>query len=162
VIYYVLTIGTHKVIKIEGRIMATKVSFVGILVRDIEAAAEIYTEVLGLKPWEHGTVELPGARALLLQAGDCYIELLQPTVGPEAAVGGDLARRLEKYGEGFCRLGLWVDGLDAEIKRLREIGLPVIDPGEFGGAAEEMGARMAFIHPKATHGVLIELDQQAP
>ena len=95
-----------------------------------------------------------------MPAGDCYIELLQPTVGPEAPVGGDLARRLEKYGEGFCRLGLWVDGLEEEKKRLREVGLPVIDPGEYGGAAEEMGSRMVFVHPKATHGVLIELDQQ--
>ncbi|UCG82583.1 MAG: VOC family protein [Dehalococcoidia bacterium] len=161
-IYYVSAIGTCKVIKTEGQIVATKVSFVGILVRDIEEAAKIYTEVLGLEPWEQGIIELPGARALLLQAGECYIELLQPTVGPEAPIGGDLARRLEKYGEGFCRLGLWVDELEAEIKRLGEIGLPVIDPGEYGGATEEMGARMAFIHPKATHGVLIELDQQAP
>ena len=140
--------------------MITKVSFVGILVRDIEGAAKVYTEALGLEPWEQGIVELPGARALMLQAGDCYIELLQPTVGPEAPVGGDLARRLEKYGEGFCRLGLWVEGLEEEIERLKESGVPVIDPGEYGGAAEEMGARMAFIHPRATHGVLIELDQQ--
>ena len=137
-----------------------KVSFIGILVRDLEEAAKLYTEGLGLEPWEQGIVELPGARALMFPAGDCYIELLQPTVGPEEPVGGDLARRLEKYGEGFCRLGLWVDGLEEEITRLKELGLPVIDPGEYGGAAEEMGARMAFVHPKATHGVLIELDQQ--
>ena len=137
-----------------------KVSFIGILVRDIEEGAKFYTEVLGLEPWEQGVVELPGARALLLQAGDCYIELLQPTVGTEAPVGGDLARRLEKYGEGFCRLGLWVDGLEEEVKRLRDAGFPLVDPGEYGGAAEEMGSRMVFVHPRATHGVLIELDEQ--
>jgi len=141
--------------------MAAKVSFIGILVRDIEDAAKLYTEALGLEPWEQGIVELPGARALLLSIGDCFIELLQPTVGPEAPVGGDLARRLEKYGEGFCRLGLWVDGLDEEIKRLKEAQVPVIDAGDYGGVAEGMGARMVFVHPKATHGVLIELDQQA-
>ena len=141
--------------------MITKVSFIGVLVINIEEAAKVYTDVLGLEPWEQGIVELPGARALMLKAGDCYIELLQPTVGPEAPVGGDLARRLEKYGEGFCRLGLWVEGLEEEIERLKASGVPVIDPGEYGGAAEGMGARMAFIHPRATHGVLIELDQQA-
>jgi len=85
---------------------------------------------------------------------------LQPTVGPDAPVGGDLARRLEKYGEGVCRLGLRVDNLDEEIRRLKEKGFPVIDPGEYGKIGEEMGARMAFIHPRATHGVLIELDQE--
>jgi len=137
-----------------------KVSFVGILVKDIKEAQRVYTKLLGLKPWDMGIVEMPGVKALMFPIGDCSIELLQPTVGPDAPVGGDLARRLEKYGEGVCRLGLWVDNLDEEIKRLRERGFPIVDTGEYGKIGEEMGARMVFIHPKATHGVLIELDQQ--
>jgi methylmalonyl-CoA/ethylmalonyl-CoA epimerase len=104
-------------------------------------------------------VEMPGVKAVMFPLGDCSIELLQPTVGPDAPVGGDLARRLEKYGEGVCRLGLWVDDLEKEIKRLEGKGFLIIDTGEYGKIGEEMGARMAFIHPKATHGVLIELDQ---
>jgi methylmalonyl-CoA/ethylmalonyl-CoA epimerase len=137
-----------------------KVSFVGILVKDIEEAQRVYTKLLGLKPWDLGIVEMPGVKALMFPIGDCSIELLQPTVGPDAAVGGDLARRLEKYGEGVCRLGLWVDNLDKEIVRLKKKGFPIVDTGEYGKIGEEMGARMVFIHPKATHGVLIELDQQ--
>jgi len=138
----------------------SKVSFVGILVKDIEEAQRVYTKLLGLKPWDMGIVEMPGVKALMFPIGDCSVELLQPTVGTDAPVGGDLARRLEKYGEGVCRLGLWVDNLDEEIKRLKKKGFPIVDTGEYGKIGEEMGARMAFIHPKATHGVLIELDQQ--
>ena len=140
--------------------MINKVSFVGILVKDIKEAQRVYTKLLGLKPWDMGIVEMPGVKALMFPIGDCSIELLQPTVGPDAAVGGDLARRLEKYGEGVCRLGLWVDNLDKEIVRLKKKGFPIVDTGEYGKIGEEMGARMVFIHPKATHGVLIELDQQ--
>ena len=140
--------------------MISKISFVGILVRDIEEAQRLYTELLGLKPWDLGIVEMPGVKAVMFPLGDCSIELLQPTVGPEAPIGGDLARRLEKYGEGVCRLGLWVDNLDNEIKRLKKKGFSIIDTGDYGKIGEQMGARMAFIHPKATHGVLIELDQQ--
>ena len=140
--------------------MITQVSFVGILVKDIEEAQRVYTKLLGLNPWDMGIVEMPGVKALMFPIGDCSIELLQPTVGTDTPVGGDLARRLEKYGEGVCRLGLWVDNLDEEIKRLKKKGFPIVDTGKYGKIGEEMGARMAFIHPKATHGVLIELDEE--
>ena len=140
--------------------MISKISFVGILVKDIEEAQRVYTKLLGLKPWDLGIVDMPGVKAVMFPLGGCSIELLQPTVGPDAPVGGDLARRLEKYGEGVCRLGLWVDNLDKEIKGLKKKGFPIVDTGEYGKIGEEMGARMAFIHPKSTHGVLIELDEE--
>ena len=140
--------------------MITKVSFVGILVRDIEEAQAHFIKVLGLKPWDMGIVEMPGVKSVMFPLGDFSIEMLQPTVGPDAPVGGDLARRLAKYGEGVCRLGLWVDNLDKEIKRLKKKGFPIVDTGEYGKIGEEMGARMAFIHPRSTHGVLIELDEE--
>ena len=132
----------------------------GIAVNDIEEAQRLYTEVLGLKPWDQGVVEMPGVKVVMFPLGDCYLELLQPTVGPEDPVGGNLARWMEKRGEGLCRLGLWVDNIEAEVKRLRESGVRVIESGEYGRIGEEMGAKMAFIHPKSTLGVLIELDQQ--
>ena len=140
--------------------MVTRVSFIGILVRDIEEAQAHFSRVFGLKPWDLGIVEMPGVKAVMFPLGGCSIELLQPTVGPDAPVGGDLARRLEKYGEGMCRLGLGVDDLKKEINRLKKKGFTIVDAGEYGKIGEEMGARMAFIHPKATHGVLIELDEE--
>jgi methylmalonyl-CoA/ethylmalonyl-CoA epimerase len=53
-----------------------------------------------------------------------------------------------------------VENLDEEIARLKEQGFSIVDTGEYGKIGEEMGARMAFIHPKATRGVLIELDEE--
>ncbi len=141
--------------------MITKVSFIGILVRDIEEAQAHFIKVFGLKPWDLGIVDMPGVKAVMFPLGGCAIELLQATVGPDAPLGGDLARRLEKYGEGVCRLGLWVDNLDKEIKRLKKKGFTIVDTGEYGKISAEMGARMAFIHPKATHGVLVELDEKS-
>jgi methylmalonyl-CoA epimerase len=140
--------------------LITGASFIGILVKDLEEAARFYIDMLGLEPWEQGTLDMPGARALLLHAGNCYIELLQPMEGSEEPVGGNLARRLEKYGEGVCRLGLWAHELDEEIQRLHEHGIQVIDPGGYGDIAQGMGTKMAFVHPKTAHGVLVELDQQ--
>ena len=69
--------------------MITKVSFVGIVVNDIEEAQRLYTEVFGLKPWDQGVVEMPGVKAVMFPVGNCSIELLQPTVGPEDPAGGN-------------------------------------------------------------------------
>jgi len=140
--------------------LITRVSFVGIAVNDIEEAQRLYTEVFGLKPWDQGVVKMPGVKVVMFPLDDCSIELLQPTVGPEDPVAGNLARWLEKRGEGLCRLGLWVDNMEEEVKRLKESGVRVIESGEYGKIGEELGAKMAFIHPKSTLGVLIELDQQ--
>lgn len=140
--------------------MVTRVSFVGIVVNDIEEIQRLYTEVFGLKPWDQGVVEMPGVKVVMFPLGDCSIELLQPTGWPEAPVGGDLARWLVRRGEGLCRLGLWVDDMDEKIKRLREMGMQVIESREYGEIGEELGVKMAFIHPRSTLGVLIELDQQ--
>ncbi len=140
--------------------MITKVGFVGIAVKNIEEAQKLYTDVFGLEAWDRGIVEMPGVKAVMFPLGGCWIELLQPTVGPEDPVGGSLARWMEKRGEGFCRLGLWTDNIDEEVRRLREGDVQVVDTGEYGEIGEGYGARMAFIHPKSASGVLIELDQQ--
>lgn len=137
-----------------------KVNFVGIVVQNIEEAQELFSEVLGLKPWDQGIVEMPGVKAVMLPVGECSVELLQPTVGPDDPVGGGLARRLARHGEGFCRLGLEVDDVDREVERLRSSGVNVVDTGEYGQIGEEHGARMAFVHPSSASGVLVELDQQ--
>lgn len=140
--------------------MVTGVSFVGVLVNDIEEAQRTYAGLLEVEPWAQGVMEMPGVKVVMFPLGDCFIELLQPTVGPESAVGGDLARRLEKGGEGVCRLGLRVDNLEEELKRLKAAGVRVLETGHYGRIGESLGARMAFVHPKSASGVLIELDQQ--
>lgn len=140
--------------------MIKGVSFVGIAVKDVEGATRLYAEMFGPEPWDQGVMDMPGAKAIMLPLGGCSIELLQPTASQDDTVGGDLARWLDKRGEGFCRLGLWVDDLDGETRRLKDAGVHVIGTGEYGRIGEELGARMAFVHPRSTFGVLIELDQQ--
>ena len=140
--------------------MITGISFAGIAVNDIEEAQSWYADTLGLEPWEHGIVEMPGLKAVMFPLGGCSIELLQPTVGPDDPIGGSLARWLEGRGEGFCRLGLWVDNIDKEVKRLKESGVRVMYSVEYGEIGEHLGARRAFVHPKSTLGILVELDQR--
>jgi methylmalonyl-CoA/ethylmalonyl-CoA epimerase len=141
--------------------MITGISFVGIVVNNLEEAQSLYADTLELEPWDQGIVEMPGVKVVMFPLdGGCSIELLQPTVGTDDPVGGGLARWLERRGEGLCRLGLWVDNIDEEVKRLKESGVQVMDSGEYGEIGEQLGARMAFIHPKSTLGVLVELDQQ--
>ena len=62
--------------------MITGISFVGIVVNDIEEARSLYADTLGPEPWEHDIVEMPGIKAAMFPLGGCSIELLQPTVGP--------------------------------------------------------------------------------
>lgn len=140
--------------------MITNISFVGIVVNDIEEAQKQYSQAFDLKPWDHGIVEMPGVKVVMFPIGNCSIELLQPTVGPEDPAGGSLARWLNKKGEGVCRLGLWVDDLKEEVDRLGKLGVQVVDTGMYGDIGEGFGAKMAFIHPRSASGVLIELDQQ--
>ena len=140
--------------------MITKASFVGIVVRDIEEAQKLYTDVLGLKAWDEGVVDMPGVKVLMFPMDGCAIELLQPTAGPGDPIGGSLARLLAKRGEGFCRLGFWTDNIDEDVRRLSETDIQIVDSGEYGEIGKEYGAMMAFIHPKSASGVLIELDQQ--
>ena len=140
--------------------MITGLSFVGIVVNDIEEARRNYGRILGVEPRDEDVMEMPGVKTVMFRLGNCSLEILQPTVGPEVAVGGDLARWLRKRGEGFCRLGLWVDNIDGEVNRIEELGARVVETGEYGEIGEEMGARMAFIHPRSASGVLVELDQQ--
>lgn len=76
-------------------------------------------------------------------------------------VGGDLARWLDKReAKGSAASVFGLMNLDGETRRLKDAGVHVIGTGEYGRIGEELGARMAFVHPRSTFGVLIELDQQ--
>lgn len=130
--------------------LAAKIDHVGIVVRDIEQALEAYQLALGL-PLQ-GVVDVPDqqVRVAFLPAGESSIELVQPVTNDSG-----VARFLEKHGEGFHHLCLEVEDIEATLEQLRAHGVPLIDrqprPGAHG--------RIAFVHPKGMHGVLIELVQ---
>jgi len=125
-----------------------KLDHIGVVVRDIEQALEAYEGALGLAL--HDIVQVPGqgVRVAFLPVGESNIELVQPVVS-DSGIG----RFLDKRGEGIHHICLEVPDIEAALARLAAHGVPLIDeiprPGAHG--------RVAFIHPKGMHGVLLEL-----
>jgi methylmalonyl-CoA/ethylmalonyl-CoA epimerase len=127
----------------------TRIAHVGIAVRTLDGLLPFFRDVLGLP--ESPLNDADGARITGLAAGDSLLELLQPTT-PESPVGRFLAKR----GPGIHHLCFVVDDLDATLTRCRSTGIELIDEEPRTGAE---GKRIAFLHPKSTGGVLIELTE---
>ncbi len=128
-----------------------KISHVGIAVRDLEAAIPFYRDSLGMQLEGTEVVAEQKVRVAFLVVGESRIELLEPT-----AEDSPVAKFLEKNGEGVHHIAYEVDDLQASLDRLKEEGVRLIDDKPRDGAH---GARIAFLHPKATRGVLTELCQ---
>ena len=124
-----------------------RIAHVGVAVRDLAEAARFYQEVLGLVP--HPATEADGARILEFDLGGAAVELLA-TDDPESPIGRFLARR----GPGIHHICFRVSDLEAALARCRAAGFQLIDEGPRPGAD---GRRVAFVHPKATAGILVEL-----
>lgn len=129
--------------------MITKLDHIGIAVSSLEEASKTYRDVLGLK--DHGVevVEEQKVKVAFFPVGDTKIELLEST-DPE----GPIAKFIEKRGEGVQHLAFRVDNIEAALDEMRTKGIRLIDEKPRYGAG---GARIAFLHPKSTGGVLIEL-----
>lgn len=123
---------------------------IGIAVKSIEAA-KIY-EALGLTIDHVEVVETQKVKTAFLSVGDSNLELLEPT-SPDSSV----AKFIEKRGEGIHHICLRVDDIDAHLARLKEHGFRLINENPVPGAH---GCRVAFLHPAAGNGVLIELSQK--
>ena len=130
--------------------MFTRVHHVAIVVRSLEQALRMYRDVLGLPVGKRATVADQGVHAALLPMEDGEIELLEP-----ADPAGGVARFLEKRGEGFHHLCFETPDVSAALARAKAAGLPLIDQSPRPGLA----GMIAFLHPKASHGVLVELAQ---
>jgi methylmalonyl-CoA/ethylmalonyl-CoA epimerase len=129
--------------------MIRKIDHVGIAVQDLEKQTAFYRDVLGLE--FEGFEDLPerGLRIGVFNVGGVQIELLQPTV-PDNAV----AKFIEKSGEGIHHLAFTVDDAAGELERLSAAGVQLIDSKPRSGAGD---ARVAFLNPKSTFRVLMEL-----
>lgn len=125
-----------------------KLEHIGIAVIDLEAAEQIFSDVLGEFPYKREVVDSESVLTSFFQAGDSKIELLQST-----SADGPIARHILKRGEGLHHLAFQVDDLDAEIKELEAKGYRCIS-GPKDGAD---GKRIAFLHPSDTSKVLVEL-----
>ncbi|MBI1358607.1 MAG: methylmalonyl-CoA epimerase [Acidobacteria bacterium] len=126
-----------------------KLDHLGVAVRSVDQALELYRDGLGLAVRHRGVVEHEGVEVAMLPAGDARIELLEPTT-PDSAI----ARFLEKRGEGLHHIALEVDDLEAAVGRLRGQGRRLVTE-EIQIGAE--GYRYVFVHPSSAGGVLLEL-----
>lgn len=129
--------------------MPKKISHIGIAVENIDAALPFYTETLGLEFEGTEVVEEQKVKVAFLVIGESRIELLEPTA-PDSPV----ARFLEKNGPGVHHLAYQVDGLERRLTSLKGQGVRLIDETPRIGAHH---TRIAFLHPKASGGVLTEL-----
>lgn len=127
----------------------TRIAHVGIAVRQLSELLPLYRDVLGLT--EAPLDDADGARIAGLAAGESLVELLEPNA-PDSPIDRFLARR----GPGIHHLCFAVDDLDGVMMRCRHAGIALIDETPRVGAE---GKRIAFLHPKSTGGVLIELTE---
>jgi methylmalonyl-CoA/ethylmalonyl-CoA epimerase len=127
--------------------MIKKIDHIGIAVRSVDEALKVHRDLLGLE-FEKIT-EHEGMRIAFLTAGDVEIELLEST-----RPGTPIAGFIERKGEGIHHLCFEVDDVEAELEAYRRKGARLIDETPRTGAE---GERIAFVHPKSTGGVLVEL-----
>ncbi|HIP95978.1 MAG TPA: methylmalonyl-CoA epimerase [Anaerolineae bacterium] len=127
--------------------MIKKLDHIGIVVHDIEDARQAY-ETLGLTVTHVQEVPNQQVKVAFLPVGDTEVELVQPTTTDSGVV-----RFLEKRGEGVHHICFEVEDIEATLADLRAKGMRLIDRRPRQGAF----GRVAFLHPKSTHGVLIEL-----
>jgi methylmalonyl-CoA epimerase len=130
------------------------IDHIGVAVRSIEETLRFYEEALGLKVTT--TEAEPDQRVVVafLPAGESEVELVEPI-----DENGPVARFIQKRGEGIHHICFEVTDLEATLARLEERGVQLIDREPYIGTG---GKKIAFIHPRATHGVLVELYEKVP
>ena len=126
-----------------------KIDHLGIAVDKIDNAVSFWKDVLGLPLNGKETVEIQKVTTAFMPVGDSEVELLEST-----APDGPVAKYIEKRGQGIQHVAFRVDNLDAALAELKARDVPLIDQTPRPGAG---GARVAFLHPKAANGVLVEL-----
>jgi len=128
-----------------------RIHHIAVLVEDIDTSLKFWHDILGIKPIQISNMPNEAARIAFLPLGESEIELVQPITRDSG-----LNRFLEKHGPGMHHLCLEVDDLHELLKQLKTKGILLINEEPKMG---EDGRRYAFIHPKSTHGVLVELYQ---
>ncbi|MGB0882302.1 MAG: methylmalonyl-CoA epimerase [Vicingaceae bacterium] len=129
-----------------------KIEHIGIAVKDLEAANEVYTKLFGKAPYKTETVESEGVSTSFFKVGESKIELLEATKEDSA-----IAKFIAKKGEGIHHIAYAVKDIKAEMERMRNEGFIVLNDEPKKGADNKL---VCFLHPKTTNGVLVELCQE--
>ncbi|HMH47318.1 MAG TPA: methylmalonyl-CoA epimerase [Solirubrobacteraceae bacterium] len=133
--------------------MFTRIDHIGVAVEQIEPTLELYRDRFELQLAHREVVQQQGVEAVLLDVGENHVELLAP-LGPDTPVG----RFLAKNGPGLHHVAYQVTDIDATLDQLKQAGLELIDEQPRAGIR---GSRVAFLHPRATAGVLTEIVEPA-
>lgn len=126
-----------------------KIEHLGIAVKDLDASEKIFTDLLGAPPYKREEVDSEQVITSFFQVGESKIELLQATSDESA-----IAKHIEKRGEGIHHIAFAVENIEAEIERLKNLGYTMIHNVPKEGAD---GKKIAFLHPKDSNKVLVEL-----
>jgi len=133
----------------EDEMKIKHIDHIGIAVKSIGESGKFFTDILGLKLENEETVEEQKVKTGFFPITDSEIELLESTE-PD----GPVAKHINARGEGIQHIAFRVENIDEAVQELKEKGVRMIDQEPRKGAG---GARIAFIHPKESHGVLVEL-----
>ena len=129
-----------------------KIEHIGIAVKDLDKSNKLFASLLGKSHHKTEEVASEGVKTSFFQSGPNKIELLEAT-SPESPI----AKFIEKKGEGVHHIAFAVNDIESEIKRLQKEGFIVLNEIPKKGADNKL---VAFLHPKSTNGVLIELCQE--
>ena len=129
-----------------------KIEHIGIAVKDIEKSNELFSSLFNKKPYKQEEVKSENVITSFFETGESKIELLQATHEDSA-----IAKFIEKKGEGIHHIAFDVTDIYAELERLEKEGFRIISKEPKKGADNKL---VAFLHPKSTNGVLIELCQE--
>jgi len=129
-----------------------KIEHIGIAVKNLAQANETYKNLLGAPHYKIESVESEKVNTSFFKVGENKIELLEST-----DPNGEIAKFIEKKGEGIHHIAYAVDDVRAEMKRLKEAGFTLLNEEPKRGADNKL---ICFIHPRNTNGVLVELCQE--
>lgn len=124
---------------------------IGIAVKDLDASEKLFTALLGVAPYKREEVESEGVMTSFFKVGNVKIELMAAT-GPESTI----AKFIEKKGEGIHHLAFETENIDQHLNQLKNTGFELIHEKSKDGADNKS---IAFLHPKSTGSVLVELCQ---
>ncbi len=129
-----------------------KIDHLGIAVNSIEEGKKFWSDIMGLVFEGTETVEAQKVTTAFFPVGESEVELLEST-----APDGPVAKYIEKKGQGIQHVAFRVENIEEALAELKEKGVKLIDEKPRNGAG---GAKIAFLHPKATNGILVELCQR--
>jgi len=135
--------------------MIKRVAHIGIAVKNLGLSKELFSKLLGNVSPHTERIEEQNATVSFYPVGESSVELIEAI--DSSGAGSAITGFIEKRGEGVHHICLEVDDIEKEMERLTNLGFHFASKAPFSGGA---GCRVAFIHPKSTNGILIELSQQ--